>query len=312
MKDRRPGAVCVDVGGSSFKAAVVSERGRLLRSSLRVDRVDSRGSAERILATLAGAVGRALGAASRAGVSVAGIGISICGPFDYEHGIGLMRGVGKYDALYGVDVGAALRQRLGLPGELLLCFDVDSFSFARGEICYGAGRLFDRVIVFTLGTGLGSAFAVKGQIVTEGPGVPWLGWIAGQPYREGILNDYIGASAIARRYRQLTGEKPGSGELQVREIAQRARRGDGRARRVFEEMGGELGAFLGAHHVREFGAECLVFGGQISRSFGLFSAPLRGALRELPSLKAVVPAADIERSALRGMGRHVFERLARG
>jgi glucokinase len=295
-------AVCLDVGGTSLKSGLVTEDGSPVPGSLQTDPVDSGGSADSILFSFSLPVRRLLAGAAAARLGVIGIGIAICGPFDYERGISLMKGVGKYDALYGMNVKERLRGMLGAPDRIPLRFDIDSSCFARGEVCYGAGVGWDRVIVFTIGSGLGSAFAVDRRIVLEGPGVPWLGWIAGQPHRGGILNDFICRDALLRRFHALGGS---AGD--VEEISRRARAGQAAARRVFEEMGVELGGFLATHNVEEFGARCLVFGGRISHSFDLFAGSLRQALAGLRRVEAVLPAADIETSALKGAARYVFE-----
>jgi len=297
--------VCMDIGGTSLKTGIVGESGALAPGSLHAETLDSRGSAQSILSAFADALRSSLAFASTENVPVAGIGIAICGPFDCEKGISLIRGVGKYEALYGVDVKSALRSMTGLADDLPLFFDIDSWCFARGEVWYGAGAGFERVIVLTLGSGLGSAFSIHRRIVAEGPGVPWLGWIAGQRYRDGILNDYICRDAMCRRYTQLSGLS-----ADVAEIARAARGGDEPARQVFEETGSALGFFLREHNVRDFGAECLIFGGRISLSFDLFAPSLQNALGRLPCLRATLEAADIECSALKGAARYVFEHLS--
>lgn len=302
MKNRKRVAICMDVGGTSLKSGILTEEGALVPGSFRDDPVDSRGTAEAILDAFALPLRRALEAASAARLAAAGVCIAICGPFDYARGISLMRGVGKYEELFGMNIKERLRDMLPLPDGTPLCFDIDGSCFARGEVWYGAGAPFGRLIVFTVGTGLGSAFSVDRRIVLEGPGVPWLGWIAGQPHRDGILNDYISRDALMRRHREL-----GGSAADVEAIALGAQQGDEAARRAFEEMGAELGVFLAGHNVAEFGAECLVFGGRISRSFDLFAEPLRGALGRTACLRAILPAADIEASALKGAARYVFD-----
>jgi glucokinase len=296
------GVVCLDIGGTSVKAGVVGRDGAVAVSSSFTRPVDSGGTAESILETFAASAGTCIDFARSRGVTVAGIGVSICGPFDYQHGISHIRGLDKYEAIYGVNVKEYLRNSLELPASLPLLFDIDAWSFGRGEVWYGAGRDYDRVIVFTMGTGVGSAFAVHRRIVAEGPGVPWLGWISGQHHREGILNDYISRTFMIRRYREKTGI-----EIDVKQMAERAAGGDRIARDVFTEVGAELGGFLRQHHVSEFGAECLIFGGRISKSFDLFADPIRESLRAIGSVKAILPAADIEWSALRGVARYVFD-----
>jgi glucokinase len=296
---------CLDVGGTSVKSAVVLRQGVLPAESYHHDPVDSAGTADRILESFSAALERAMTYARRSGMTLEGIGIAICGPFDYENGISKIKDLDKYDSLYDVNVKAGLQKRLALPGSLPILFDVDAWSFARGEVWVGAGRPYRRVIAFTMGTGVGSAFSVDQKIVGEGPGVPWLGWISGQKYRDGILNDYISRTFMIHRYRDLTGDK-----IDIREMAERARQGDQDAAQVFHEMAAELGKFLSQHHVQAFGAECLVFGGQISKSYDLFVEPIWQALADIRCLQAIVPAADIEHSALLGAAKYVFDQVS--
>jgi serine protease inhibitor len=65
-----------------------------------------------------------------------------------------------------------------------------------------------------------------------------------------------------------------------------------------------------AGQFEEFGAECIIFGGQISRSYELFVGPIRSALKDIESLRAILPAMDIECSALKGAAKFVFDSIA--
>jgi len=292
----------LDIGGTSVKSGVVKTDGTLCAGSFHVRPVDSGGTAESILKSFALSLSEVLDIAQKRDLILDGIGIAICGPFDYERGISKIRGLDKYESLYDVNVKEYLQKELELPPDLPMLFDVDAWAFGRGEVGTGAGKPYSRVIVFTMGTGVGSAFAVDGKIVGEGPGVPWYGWISGQKYRDGILNDYISRTYMINRYGALTGL-----DLDVKEMADRAREGDRDAGKVFEEIGSELGGFLREHHVEEFGAECIIFGGQISKSFELFVGPVKTALEGIESLRAILPAMDIECSALRGVAKLVFD-----
>jgi glucokinase len=295
-------AVGLDIGGTSVKSGVVNSDGALLPGSVRVDAVDSRAAADEIVASFATALSRALDFAQRRSLKVAGVGVAICGPFDYEKGISQIWGLDKYEPLYGVNVKQALRTSLQLSPELPLLFDNDAASFARGEVWVGAGNPYSRVIVLTMGTGVGSAFAVDGNIVDQGPGVPPLGCITIQAYKDGMLNDYVSSIYMMKRYRALTGR-----DSDVKEMAERARHGDAHARQVFEEIGTEVGLFVREHHVQAFGAQCLIFGGQISRSFELFAGAIQCALAGITCLKAILPAADVEYSGVVGAAKLVFE-----
>jgi len=304
MRNGTSHAVCLDIGGTSVKAAVVGSDSFLLPGSAATDLVNSHGSADEILGVFAQAARRALDFARGRGVPIAGLGVSICGPFDYEKGICQIRGLDKYESIYGVNVKEHLQGRLELSRELPFFFDVDSWSFARGEVWTGAGKPFRRVVVFTMGTGVGSAFAIDGTIVAEGPGVPWYGWISGQKYRSGMLNDYTSRTFMIRSYKELTGQT-----VEVSEMAARADAGDRHARGVFLEVGTTLAEFLRDHNLRDFKAEAIIFGGQISKASHLFLEPLRSLMKDVRSLKAVLPAADIDGSALKGIGKFVFDRI---
>jgi glucokinase len=294
---------CLDIGGTSIKSALVGTGGALVEPSLLNDPIDSGGSAESIKRAFLGAAQRLMDYAQKEDIRIWGIGVSICGPFDYERGISKIKGLDKYEAIYGLNVKELFREGLHLGGDFPIFFDIDSWSFARGEVLAGAGRPYGRVIVLTLGTGVGSAFAVDGKIVSEGSGVPWLGWISGQAFKGGILNDYISRTYMIRRFKEINGI-----EIDIKEMVIKADAGDANARRVFVEMGEVLGGFLRDHNVAEFGAECLVLGGQISKSCHLFIDTLRKELSGITSLKAIVRAADIERSALKGISFLLFEK----
>jgi glucokinase len=297
-------AVCLDIGGTSAKSGVVGRDGNLLSSTLKVKPVDSSGSAESILESFAASLDSALKTAHEGNLTPAGIGVAICGPFDYENGISKITGLDKYESIYDVNVKEELKRMLDLPDSLPFFFDIDAWAFGRGEVWSGAGRNYDRVIVFTMGTGVGSAFAVNGEIVGEGPGVPWVGWVSGQKHGDGILNDYISRTYMIERYRDLTGKT-----IEIDLMAGNALSGEVDARLVFEEIGATLGGFLQSHNVPDFKPECIIFGGQISRSSSLFIEPVREALSDFSFLKEIIPADDIECSALKGVAKHVFDRI---
>jgi glucokinase len=300
-------AVGLDIGGTSVKSGVVKNDGVLLPESVRIDAVDAEASADEILASFASALSRVLGFARRRSLAVSGVGVGICGPFDYEKGISQISGLDKYESLYGVNVKQALRSNSQLSPELPLLFDNDAASFARGEVWVGAGKPYGRVIVFTMGTGVGSAFAVDGSIVKEGPGVSQLPSLTLAEHKDSVLNDYISSIYMMKRYQALTGR-----QSSVKEMAERARHGEAYARQVFEEIGTELGQFLRDHHVQSFGAQCLIFGGRISKSFELFAGAVESALDGITCLEAILPAADIEYSGVVGAAKLAFDNVGAG
>ena len=186
-KNKNQYAIGVDIGGTTLRCGLVSRRGRIRRGSLQRVRIDSKGKRESILAAFTEPMRSNIAQARREGLALAGIGIGMCGPLDYETGICLMQGVDKYEDLYGINLKSEFRTRLGLPEDFSIKFEVDAWSFARGEAWLGAARGSHRLLAVTLGTGLGSAFLAEGRICTDGPGVP-------PPFGWG------GATALWRRY----------------------------------------------------------------------------------------------------------------
>jgi len=305
-------AIAADVGGTSVRCGLVSAAGRLRRGSYRKTPVDSKGPADAIIKTFVAVLRDNLRQARRERLPLAGIGIGMCGPLDYENGIVLMRGLDKYDSLYGMNLKQAIRERLGLDDKegnaFPLVFEPDSWAFARGEAWLGAGKGFRRILALTLGTGFGSAFVADGEILGEGPGVPPpFGWIGSLPFRGGLLDDAISRRGILTQYRALSSAEPPAG-LDVRDLAAAARKGDAVCRQVFEGFGQMLGAALGPI-IRKFGAECLIFGGRISKSFDLFDESLRCGLHDTPSLRRVTVARSINLATLWGAARLVFTKI---
>ena len=155
----------------------------------------------------------------------------------------------------------------------------------------------------TLGTGLGSAFLEDGTIVDTGPRVPPEGSLHLVPYRGRPAEETVSRAALLASY--------GDPRLDVRDVAVRARQGDRRAQRVFDELASALGEIT-APWLDSFGASCLVVGGSISQAWDLLEGGLRAALAAVDGLAEVVPAARVDDAALLGAARHAVATVPRG
>jgi glucokinase len=285
----------LEVGGTHVTAAFVSAsewrvlEGTSLRRPLNAD-----GTAEQILTQML-ACANAL--AASAGQSW---GVALPGPFDYARGIGLYQGVAKFEALYGVDVRRALMAGLQpSPGEVV--FVNDASAFALGEWVAGAAAGHQRVVGITLGTGIGSAFLSDGKVIAEGPSVPpegsvYLLTIGGRP-----LEDTVSRRAILARYRERTA-RGDPDEVDVREVAERARGGDVVARRVLDEAFTALGTAL-APWLERFEASALIVGGSMAGSWDIVPAPLQAGLGNGRRI-ALRVAAQPGKAALIGAAWH--------
>jgi len=284
-------AVGLDVGGSSLKAGLVLAGGGLAGEAREVP-IASQGGEGAILDDFASALSPFLGAPG-----VRGIGIGMPGPFDYERGVSLMRGLTKFDGIYGLDLGRALRERLQLADDVRLRFVNDAAAFALGEVRFGAGRGCRRVMAVTLGTGCGSAFAVDGDVVTGGDGVPPHGYVYCLPYRGGIVDDHLSSRGLAALWREVTGSRGDAPD--GRALADAARAGDSGAGATYREFGARTAEALGGV-IESFRPEVLVLGGQISRGFDLFGPSLEAGLAGGSTVPLVRPAEHLTSSALLG------------
>jgi glucokinase len=221
-------------------------------------------------------------------------GVAAPGPFDYAGGICLVSH--KLPGLYGVDLRRELALALGLAGPAV-SFLNDAEAFLLGEWWAGAARGHTRAIGITLGTGLGSAFIEAGRIVRSGPGVPPDGELYRLAFRGASVEETISRGALLARY-----GGDAAGRSDVEQIAERARAGERRGRRIFEQLGAGLAEFL-APTVEAFAPTCLVVGGSIAHAWDLFESTLDSGLAAEGRL-VVARAARIDDAPLLGAARH--------
>ena len=297
--------LAIDAGGTSFKSALVGSDGTLLKGTCRVDSVDSQGPKEGILSVYETIISLAFGLAGQSGHRLAGIGISTPGPFNVHTGQSLM--THKFQSLYEVDLTKAIREIAGLPEPFPVHFMHDSHAFLMGECWLGQGRHFTRVAGVTLGTGLGFGCVLERTILANGIGGPRYSLFQ-KTYGKGTLEDRISRRGILKAYANRVVDGA-FGDLDVRDIAGRARSGqDPMASSVFIETAKILLEFL-EPVCNELRIECLLFGGQISKSYDLIQPVMEDAKETIPTLQWVGKAARIEESPLLGAGQLVFSKL---
>lgn len=236
-------------------------------------------------------------AARTAGSGVERCGVAVPGPFDYENGVCTIQGVGKLEALYGTDLRGELADVLGIEGRAVRFLN-DAEAFVLGEWWAGAARGHRRAIGITLGTGLGSAFLEDGQIVDDRSDVPPEGSLHLVPFRGGSIEDLVSRRGILARY----GATP-EDDLDVADLAVRARDGEGRAHEAFAEVTSSLAEFL-APWVDSFRPTCLVVGGSIARAWDLIGPPLDGGLVDRSELELVARATNLDDAPLLGAALH--------
>ncbi|MES2829739.1 MAG: ROK family protein [Bacteroidota bacterium] len=247
----------VDIGGSHITAAHVDSNSyTIIDHTLKRERVSSMDDAETIFNSWVAALSSLI---LKPGGESTKIGIAMPGPFDYKEGISQMKGMQKYDALYGMNIRKILSERLAIPGEDII-FINDAEAFLRGELASGAASDFDRAIGVTLGTGLGSTSNCKGEVVDVNR--------AFVPFLDSIAEEYISTRWFLKRYKELTGKEIKNVELFLNTDCAETKA------QIFDEFAVNLASFLN-DFIADEKPQVLVIGGNIARTWDHFIVKLK-------------------------------------
>lgn len=234
-------------------------------------RINSNGTRDEIVASLREAV---------AGYRC--VRAAVPGPFDYETGHFLMKH--KFTAVYG----EYFQDIVGVE-DCRFIHDVNCMLL--GEVCNGNAAKYSRTALIALGTGLGFAICVDGQFLKNGNGSPAVS-LYNRPYRGGVLEDYASKRGVWKLY--------GDDSIPVRDIAMKAFDGDAKAVAAFRSMGEILAAEI-APVMQEYGVECLLLGGQISRSWQLFAPYIGEVLSAYGIELQISPISDFDNATFNGL-----------
>jgi glucokinase len=234
---QKPYFIGIDLGGTNIKVGIVDDLGRPL-AWLTIPTEVARGAEDASLR-----MGKAaLQVAEKAGVDVsdvARVGLGSPGPMDIPAGKLLVPA-----NLTGWDY-FPLRDRVSHHCGLPVTFDNDANAAAYGEFWVGSGRDFHSMVLFTLGTGIGSGIIIGdlclggehshggecGHIIIDcSPDARACGC-----GRRGHLEAYTSATAVIKRTREaldsgrsstLSADLKAGKELSPKLVAQHAEKGD--------------------------------------------------------------------------------------
>jgi predicted NBD/HSP70 family sugar kinase/mannose-6-phosphate isomerase class I len=287
----------VDVGGSHISSALIGvEDGDVLEGSFIRKRVSSKSDSSKII--IEQWIDVLKTSLSRLdNHQLEGIGIAMPGPFDYENGISLIDGVDKYQALFGINIKAALETQLDLTN-IPIVFENDASCFGIGEGLAEQTTLNKKIIALTLGTGLGATFLDNGQVIKHAEGVPVGGVLYNIPFKKGIAEDYISTRGLIKAYADLTGIML----TEAKEIAERATDDkDEAAIKVFKLFANNIAACL-SPWIKSFKPDCLVIGGSIAKSSHLFLPQLLKVFQQQEGISINIKISNkMEMSAISGV-----------
>jgi glucokinase len=253
-----------DIGGTHITSAICNlELKMIIPESLTRVEVFSKGTADHIFSAWNMAFRHSVANSPGA---VSGMGVAMPGPFDYESGISYIKGVDKYESIYGLNIRKQFAETLNLSYSNVR-FRNDAESTIAGEITAGSGLKYNDVVGITLGTGFGSA-ASKYKITTD------INWGA-HKYKNSIADDYFSTRWFLKSYHELTGNLVQG----VKELAILAQN-DENARRIFNEFAIGLSGFLN-ERLPSLSPQALVICGNIAKANHLFLPFLKANLEQV-------------------------------
>lgn len=214
---------------------------------------------------------------------VLGIGIGSAGIIDTKEG----RVIFANENLPGW-TGARLAD-LQIAAGLPITVENDVRALAYGEAMIGAGADYDSLLCVTVGTGIGGALIMNGEVwhgadYSAGEiGYLVVDWAGEKPV---ILDQYASGPAIERAYQAASGLEQ---RLPLEEIARRAGDGDATATEAIRLKARQLGVIL-AGCATSLNPAALVVGGGVPEIGALWWGALEAAFRaNLPPPVAATP-----------------------
>jgi glucokinase len=304
-----------DIGGSFFKAALVSADGQIIhqaREAVPQSKDQSVDSLKRIAKKLLAEQAQA----------VIGIGIGAPGVIDrkniciagFSANIPQLAGVSMREVFAGISENVAM--------------DNDATNAARGEHRWGAAQGLDDALVITLGTGIGGGLIVNGKIVYGASG--YAGEF-GHTIIEangrrctcgglGCIEAYASAWAlreraadVARRHPESLLTKISGREIEPKDIVAAAEQGDTWAALLMREAGELLGVAL-ASAANLFNPSAIIIGGGLAAAGSILFDPIEMSFRArvLPAAGAVcriMPAALANDAGILGAASLILDEV---
>ncbi|MCB0155706.1 MAG: ROK family protein [Anaerolineae bacterium] len=271
--------VGVDLGATKIAAGLVNPQNEVVQT-VQVESRPEEGAAavvERIAACVA-----QLRTALPAGEQIVALGACCPGPLD--HASGMVFDPPNLTGWRDVPLQKMLEARLGLPAPI----EHDAKAAALGEFYFGAGQGSQNMIFIVIGTGVGAAIIIDGQLYrgsTNSAGE--VGHITVDMHgpacscgSNGCLEVYTAGPDLADRFREAIAgtDFVAPAELDGKMIADLAGQGQPQALQVFEQAGQALGVGI-ATMAHLFDIDTYIIGSSVAKAGELLLKPTREAVR---------------------------------
>jgi glucokinase len=309
--------VGIDLGGTKIDLGLVDPENTIVRRK-RIPTYSERG-AESVVERIADVVAE-FGRELPIGGQIAALGICTPGPVD--HVSGTLLTLVNLPGLSNTPLRAMLAERLKLPVRL----EHDAKAAALGDFHYGAGRDAQSMAYTTIGTGVGAALIIDGQLYYGDRNASGeVGHITIDRYGEmcscgtrGCVETYMSGPWLARRYQRVLAGRGAPADTSVtgERVAELAQSGDPLARQIVTEAGEALGIAL-ASMAMIVNIDLNVIGGSVAKLGDLLLEPARRTMpqycfRALGAGVRIVSSALEDRGPILGCAWMARDALERG
>lgn len=271
--------IAVDIGGTEIKSAILTNDGEILYHKC-VKTLPHR-ETEHILRALDDIIRECENAAIQSYYAIKGVGIVMPG---YPDSNGRVPFIPNISSLTNIPIKKFLMQKRTSP----ILFENDGNAAAYGEYIFGQKKKYLNLVVLTLGTGIGSGVIMDGKIMRGRENISGeLGHITVNSNgprcpcgKKGCLESYFSGYALMRLARELVKKNKDSSlakydieGLDLKSIAEEAKKGDRLSKYIFEYSGKWLGVGISIL-LNSFNPDKVILGGGLSKAHSLFVAPM--------------------------------------
>jgi glucokinase len=296
MKSNYGILIGIDLGGTNVRAGALTSDGQLLNwKDTLIEAARGPAAGLRTIARLADEV------IAQAGQPVLAVGVGSTGPLDRQRGC--IQNPYTLPGWEDVDIVTPLRERFGVP----VALENDADAAALGEAWAGSGRGLKRMVMLTIGTGVGYALILNGGIYRGlGGEHPEGGHIIIDPSgpecycgARGCLESLVAGPAIVHfaleseearisPFLQKAASLPR--EIDAATIFEGARQGDDFCQSLVDKTANYIALGL-VNIIMTTLPDCIVLTGGILRSYDLFEDKIRSTLA---GYDVIVPAKKVQ------------------
>lgn len=264
-----------DLGGTKVELGLVSPDNTITaRTRIATNPQDGPAS---LIARLGAAVDE-LRASLPAGATLHAMGI--CSPGPVDHVGGRLSDPPNLQGLHGMPLRALLQARVGLP----VMLEHDAKAAALGDFHYGAGRAVDDMIFVVVGTGVGAAYIIDGELYRGRHNAAGeIGHVTLELNGDlcscgnrGCVETFLSGPRLAQRYARATGVDPAT--VTGEQVAELTAQGDPTAVQVMAGAGEALAVAVGTMAM-VLDVDFYVIGGSVAKAGELLLEPARRAVK---------------------------------